>query len=175
MSVPCTWSKGSMRFFSAGIYFNTTVSSPLYCIVQSMLLSSYRNNSHKCLKPLSVCVFVRCHDVPTFGCRENHSSIWESNSQESKVSSTSPRKLLCPNRSWCHTDTCRVRVSSCEWLITYYDDTEKDRHSNSTQTHRISSESLCPLTLRFSLNKGLMVLALMPVFLLLCRDISGSR
>lgn len=58
--------------------------------------------------------------VPTLGCRAYHSSIWESNSQESKVSSTSPRKLLCPNRSWCHTETCRVRVSSCEWLITYY-------------------------------------------------------
>lgn len=55
----------------------------------------------------------------TFGCRAYHSSIWESNSQESKVSSTSPRKLLCPNRSWCQTDTCKVRVSSCEWLITY--------------------------------------------------------
>ncbi len=63
---------------------------------------------------------------PTLGCRAYHSSIWESNSQESKVSSTSPRKLLCPNRSWCHTDTCSVRVSSCEWLITYY--TPQDEH-----------------------------------------------
>ena len=58
--------------------------------------------------------------APTLGCRAYHSSIWESNSQESKVSSTSPRKLLCPNRSWCHTETCSVRVSSCEWMITYY-------------------------------------------------------
>lgn len=57
---------------------------------------------------------------PTFGCSAYHSSICESNSQVSKVSSTSPRKLLCPKRSWCHTETCRVRVSSCEWLITYY-------------------------------------------------------
>lgn len=59
-------------------------------------------------------------NVPTLGCSAYHSSIWESNSQESKVSSTSPRKLLCPNRSWCHTETCNVRVSSCEWLITYW-------------------------------------------------------
>lgn len=30
-------------------------------------------------------------------------------------------------------------------------------------------------TLRFSLKTGLMLLALMLVFLLLCRDVSGSR
>lgn len=55
----------------------------------------------------------------TLGCRAYHSSIWVSISQESKVSSTSPRNLFCPKRSWCHTETCRLRVSSCEWLITY--------------------------------------------------------
>ena len=43
MNIPCTWSKGSVRFFSAGMYFNTTVSSPLYCIVASMLLSTCTN------------------------------------------------------------------------------------------------------------------------------------
>lgn len=31
-----------MRFFSAGMYFNTTVSSPLYCIVVSRFSSIYR-------------------------------------------------------------------------------------------------------------------------------------
>lgn len=41
-TVPCTWSRGSKRFFSAGIYFNTTVSSPLYCIVVSKFSSIYR-------------------------------------------------------------------------------------------------------------------------------------
>lgn len=42
-NVPCTWSTGSMRFFSAGMYFNTTVSSPLYCMVESKLPSIYTN------------------------------------------------------------------------------------------------------------------------------------
>lgn len=55
----------------------------------------------------------------TLGCNGNQSSICLSNSQESKVSSVSPRKVLCPKRSWCHTETCRVRVSSWEWLTTY--------------------------------------------------------
>lgn len=55
----------------------------------------------------------------TLGCRAYHSSICVSSSQESKVNSTSPRNLFCPKRSWCHTETCRLRVSSCEWLITY--------------------------------------------------------
>lgn len=61
----------------------------------------------------------RCVRGLTLGCRAYHSSISLSSSHESKVSSTSPRKLLWPKRSWCHTDTCRLRVSSCEWLITY--------------------------------------------------------
>lgn len=139
MNIPCTWSSGSVRFFSAGIYFNTTVSSPLYCIVVSILLSSCKENIHN---PLKHCHCddkekkrqTKCeHDgslIPTFGCRAYHSSIWESNSQESNVSSTSPRKLLCPNRSWCHTETWRVRVSSCEWLITYYTRNKKCHKRN---------------------------------------------
>lgn len=61
----------------------------------------------------------RCVRGLTLGCRAYHSSISLSSSHESKVSSTSPRKLLWPKRSWCHTETCRLRVSSCEWLITY--------------------------------------------------------
>lgn len=59
LNVPCTWSSGSVRFFSAGIYFNTTVSSPLYCIVESILLSNYTNTIHKPLKHfVFVCVCV---------------------------------------------------------------------------------------------------------------------
>lgn len=118
---------------------------------------------------------------PTFGSRAYQSSIWESNSQESKVSSTSPRKLLCPNRSWCHTDTCRVRVSSWEWLITYCTTQEISLMISKfwilvTWVQRITVYWVFqPLTLRFSLKTGLMVLALMLVFLLLCRDVSGSR
>lgn len=140
MNVPCTWSRGSMRFFSAGMYFNTTVSSPLYCIVESMLLSTYTNITITSLSNTCLCVCLynveeeeennnnnKLIQVPTLGCRAYQSSSWESNSQESKVSSTSPRKLLCPNRSWCHTETCRVRVSSCEWLITYYTTQEKHK------------------------------------------------
>lgn len=186
MNVPCTWSRGSVRFFSAGMYFNTTVSSPLYCIVESILLSSYTNINHiihhcfYCItqKKKTTCVTTCSILVPTLGCRAYQSSIWESNSQESKVSSTSPRKLLCPNRSWCHTETCRVRVSSCEWLITYY--TPQAKHELKDQCFELgnlsSQNNLCkPLTLRVSLKTGLMVLALMLVFLLLCRDISGSR
>lgn len=120
--------------------------------------------------------------VSTLGCRAYQSSNWESNSQESKVSSTSPRKLLCPNRSWCHTDTCSVRVSSWEWLITYcttqrktpahcYESLKYFRFDSSLEVYGVFR----PLTLRFSLKTGLMVLALMLVFLLLCRDVSGSR
>lgn len=46
-TVPCTWSRGSVRFFSAGMYFNTTVSSPLYCIVVSIFSSIYRGKKDK--------------------------------------------------------------------------------------------------------------------------------
>ena len=119
MNVPCTWSRGSVRFFSAGMYFNTTVSSPLYCMVQSILLSTYTIIIHNYKEEGGEDNNEMLVVVSTLGCRVYQSSIWESNSQESKVSSTSPRKLLCPKRSWCHTESCRVRVSSCEWLITY--------------------------------------------------------
>lgn len=133
----------------------------------------------------------------TLGCRAYHSSIWVSSSQESKAISTSPRNRFCPKRSWCHTEACRLRVSSCEWLITYYKRQEKPLHTFSRQTslklitltmNAKSQNSMTEektnglqriiahtLTLRFSLKTGLMELALILVFLLLCRDVSGSR
>lgn len=118
-TVPCTWSRGSVRFFSAGMYFNTTVSSPLYCIVVSRLSSIYRiKESFFCLEKMFK-MLQRLIQGHTLGCRAYHSSIWVSSSQESKVNSTSPRNLFCPKRSWCQTETCRLRVSSCEWLMTY--------------------------------------------------------
>lgn len=103
-------------------------------------------NHFKTLVLVSACVRGRQHNtqpttLPTLGCRAYHSSIWESNSQESKVSSTSPRKLLCPKRSWCHTDTCRVRVSSCEWLITYC--TAQGEHGLSDVKLKYEFASLC--------------------------------
>lgn len=58
MNVPCTWSRGSMRFFSAGMYFNTTVSSPLYCIVESILPSTYTNIIYNPLIHLCLCVCI---------------------------------------------------------------------------------------------------------------------
>lgn len=51
--VPWTWSRGSVRFFSAGMYFSTTVSSPLYCIVESVLLSTCRCKINH-LRPLQL-------------------------------------------------------------------------------------------------------------------------
>lgn len=131
----------------------------------------------------------------TLGCRAYHSSIWVSSSQESKVNSTSPRNRFCPKRSWCHTETCRLRVSSCEWLIMYCKTgatcsytTGTALHCSCSQTHsahatnhvaakkaKIHGTAAHGLTLRFSLKTGLMELALILVFLLLCRDVSGSR
>lgn len=154
VNVPCTWSRGSMRFFSAGMYFNTTVSSPLYCIVESIQLSTYTNTISKSLYTLVlVSAFVRRrqHSTqlttrPTLGCRAYHSSIWESNSQESKVSSTSPKKLLCPKRSWCHTDTCSVRISSCEWLITYCTTQSEHGLSDESLEFKFASLTLFPST-----------------------------
>lgn len=49
VKVPCTWSRGSMRFFSAGMYFRTTVSSPRYCMVESVLPSTCARHSHHVL------------------------------------------------------------------------------------------------------------------------------
>lgn len=108
-----------MRFFSAGMYFNTTVSSPLYCIVVSRFSSIYRKQESLFCLDKTFKMLQRLTQGHTLGCRAYHSSIWVSSSQESKVNSTSPRNLFCPKRSWCHTETCRLRVSSCERLITY--------------------------------------------------------
>lgn len=131
----------------------------------------------------------------TLGCRAYHSSIWVSSSQESKAISTSPRNRFCPKRSWCHTEACRLRVSSCEWLITYYKRQEKPLQTfsrqkslklikltmnaksqgSTTDSNGLQRITAHALTLRFSLKTGLMELALILVFLLLCRDVSGSR
>lgn len=46
--VPCNWSRGSMRFFSGGMYLSTTVSSPRYCMVASMLPSACERKQNVC-------------------------------------------------------------------------------------------------------------------------------
>lgn len=46
-SLPCIWSSGSERFLSAGMYLSTTVSSPLYCIRESVMHSACREPTIK--------------------------------------------------------------------------------------------------------------------------------
>lgn len=88
----------------------------------------------------------------TLGCSVYHSSMWQSNFQASKASSTSPRKLLRPNRSWCHMDTCRVRVSSCEWLITYWErGSSKKKKKNPTREDQLNVVLWCNVLIHCSL------------------------
>lgn len=58
--LPCIWSSGSERFLSAGMYFSTTVSSPLYCIrdsVEHSICKKPTNRNH--YKALQLCTTVR--------------------------------------------------------------------------------------------------------------------
>lgn len=172
----CTSKPPSVPLCSASLSPRKTHSDTNTHISVSHLSMSAHSSISRC--------FCVCAQL-TLGCRANHSSICVSNSQESKVSSVSPRKLLCPKRSWCHTETCSVRVSSWEWLTTYYTEGQRQIRafksiSNLHLSHQSQYKSLwgrheCPLTLRFSLNTGLVVLLLMLVFLLLWRDLSGRR
>lgn len=54
-----------MRFLSAGMYFNTTVSSPLYCIVESMLPSTY-TSIHNMFLCVCVCVYVPIEEADSY-------------------------------------------------------------------------------------------------------------
>jgi len=55
----------------------------------------------------------------TLPCRGRNSSRWLSKSQASSGTSTSPRNVLRPKRSWCQTENCSVLASRRDLLISY--------------------------------------------------------
>lgn len=98
VKVPCTWSRGSMRFFSAGMYFRTTVSSPRYCMVESVLPSACATHSHRVL---SLCIGDVWEQKGTVGVREVSPWAAERTTPLSRCPAPTSQRSAPPPRESC--------------------------------------------------------------------------